>query len=87
MKIIKQNNMTNQHKVIFYIWVWVWVRGGYLYTRYPFHTRVLKSGKTHTHTQTRSKPVKLGLVWVGNHRYGFCCHVYFECVKIGNSSL
>ncbi|KEH26995.1 tyrosine kinase family protein [Medicago truncatula] len=40
-------------------------RGCALYTRYPSHTRVLRSGKTHTHTQTQSKrgkPVKLSLV-------------------------
>jgi len=36
--IIKQNNMAYQHNVIFYI------RYG-LYTHYPSHTRVLKSGK------------------------------------------
>jgi len=28
--------------------VWVWVRGGYIYPRYPSHTRILKSGKTQT---------------------------------------
>jgi len=57
--------------------VWIWVQGGHLYTRYPSHTNVLKSGKTQTHTQSQSKrekPVKLGLVRVGNHGYGFCCH-------------
>jgi len=50
--IIKQNNMAYQHKVIFCIrdGFGVWVRGGYLCSRYPFHTRVLKSGKTQTHT-------------------------------------
>jgi len=58
-------------------WVWIWVWGEYLYTRYPSHTRVLKSGKTQTHTQTQSKrrkTVKKDLVRVVNHGYGFCCH-------------
>lgn len=43
----------------------------------PSHTRILKSGKTHTHAQTQSKrekTVKLGLVRAGNHKYEFCCH-------------
>jgi len=74
--IIKQITSHINIKVIFCIWVWV--RGGYLYTCYPSHTRVLKSGKTQTHTPTwskRGKPVKLSLVRVGNHGYGFCCHV------------
>jgi len=59
--------------------VWVWVRGEYLYTRYPSHTRVLKLRKSHTHTQTQSKQgksVKLGLVRAVNHGYEFCCHAY-----------
>jgi len=61
--IIKQNNMAYQHKVIFCI------RDGFEYGfgvgTYIPGTRVLKSGKTQTHTQTQSKrgkPVKLGLV-------------------------
>jgi len=79
--IIKQNNMVYQHKVIFYIrdGFGYGFGVGYLYTRYPSHTLVLKSGKTQTHTRTQSKrgkPVKLGLVRVGNHVYGFCCHAY-----------
>jgi len=69
----QQKNMTFLHSGR----VWVWVRGGYIYPRYPSHTRILKSGKTQTHTQTQSnrgKPVKSGLVWTGTHGHGFCCH-------------
>ena len=76
--IIKQNNMAYQYKILFCIRDgFGYGFGGYLYTRYPSHTRVLKSGKTHTHTQTQSKrgkPVKLGLVRAGNREYGFYCH-------------
>ena len=79
--VIKQNNMTCQPKIIFLhsgrVWVWVW--GGYLYTRYPSHTHVLKSWNTQTHTQTQSKrkkSVKLSLVRADNHEYEFCCHAY-----------
>jgi len=61
--------------------VWVCVRGGYIYLRYPSRTRILKLGKTQTHTQTQSnrrKPVKLRLVWAGIHGHRFCYHAYLE---------
>jgi len=74
--IIKiKKNMAYQHKVIFCI------RDGFGYEfgvgSYVLVTRVLKSRKTQTHTQTQSKrgkSVKSGLVRAGNHGYGFCCH-------------
>ena len=70
--IIKQNSMTYQHKVIFYIWDEFEYEFG-VSTYIPV-TRVLKSGKTQTQSK-RKKPVKLGLVRVGNHNYEFYCHV------------
>jgi len=71
--------MAYQHKVIFCIQD----EFGYEFgvgTYIPV-TRVLKSGKTQTHTQTQSKrgkPVKLCLIRTGNHGYGFCCHAYIK---------
>ena len=74
MTIIKQNNMTYQHKIIFCI------RYGFGYGFrvgiYIPITRVLKSGKTQTQSKRR-KPVKLGLVRAGNHEYEFYCHALF----------
>jgi len=67
--IIKQNNMAYQHKIIFCI------RDGF---GYGFEVGAYIP-VTHTQTQSkRGKPVKLDLVRTGNHRYGFCCHVYFR---------
>ena len=79
MTIIKQNNMAYQHKVTFYIWDEFGVD-----TYIPV-TRVLKSEKTQTHTQTQSKrknPIKLGLVWAGNRGYDFCCHAYLQQSRV-----
>lgn len=83
---IKPNNMAyhyqppqQQQKTTFLHSGRVWVRGRYIYPRYPSHTRILKSGKSQTYTQTqlnRRKPIKSELVWAGTHGHGFCCHAY-----------
>jgi len=61
MTIIKPNNMAyhyhplNKNINMTFLHsgrVWVWVRGGYIYPRYPSRIRILKSGKTHTQTQS-----------------------------------
>jgi len=71
MTIIKQNNMSYQHKVIFYIWDGLGYEFGV--GTYIHVTRVLKSGKTQTQSKW-GKPVKLSLVWAGNREYEFCYH-------------
>jgi len=79
--IITQNNMAYQHKVILCIrdgFGYGFVVGNYIHI-IRLIPMFLKSGKIQTHTQTQSKrgkPVKLSLVRVGNHGYGFCCHAY-----------
>jgi len=77
--IIKQNNKTYKHKVIFSIrdrFAYGFGVGTYIPVTHPIPV-FLKSGKTRTHNHTQSKwgkSIKMDLVRAGNHGYGLCYH-------------